>query len=595
MKIRVLGPVEASADGQPLPLGGAKQRAVMAMLGLEANRTVTADHLIEGLWGERAPASATKMVQNYVSFSPDSTVLAAQTLGIPDEPLTRLIRLDARLGEPLGSVTEIPGRAAALLGFVGTGHGRVVTSSEADGATVVRHAATLAPVRRLPVSAPVAALSPRGVVALGARDGSVRLLDLRSGRVRVARGHHDGAVTAMRFSDDGSRLISVGREGDLVVWDPASGDALESFADPGRGRMLDVAIDGRGATAYAAGGAGVVVAWDVAGGRRFERRLIDPSGPVRPFEMSTPAWSTRLATTDSRGRIAVFDTQTLRLVRTISTGSRPAVNAAIAPDGRTLAATTIDGDVGFWDAETGRTLAPPVRAHAGATPVLAFSPDGRWLATAGGGDVVRLWDARRHVEINNLVRGVVDLSFTPDGRHLALTMREPNFAGGVEIHSVPDLAREKTVKTPTGEIGRFTADGRTLVFGDLDGQIRRYDAATGRPRERPFGAGVSLRNVDVSADGRLIAVVSDDGTARLWDADLRRPIGGPLPSAEQAVVGASFLDGDTRLAVVHERGGYVWDLRPEQWAQRACRLAGRGLTRREWADVLPEQPYAPAC
>ena len=66
MEIRVLGPVEASADGQPLPLGGAKQRAVMAMLGLEANRTVTADHLIEGLWGERAPASAPKMVQNYV-------------------------------------------------------------------------------------------------------------------------------------------------------------------------------------------------------------------------------------------------------------------------------------------------------------------------------------------------------------------------------------------------------------------------------------------------------------------------------------------------------------------------------------------------
>jgi DNA-binding SARP family transcriptional activator len=66
MQLRVLGPVEASADGRLLPLGGTKQRAVLAMLGIEANRTVSADHLIEGLWGERAPASATKMVQNYV-------------------------------------------------------------------------------------------------------------------------------------------------------------------------------------------------------------------------------------------------------------------------------------------------------------------------------------------------------------------------------------------------------------------------------------------------------------------------------------------------------------------------------------------------
>lgn len=66
MQLRVLGPVEASADGGSLPLGGVKQRAVLAMLGLEANRTVSADHLIEGLWGERAPASAAKMVQNYI-------------------------------------------------------------------------------------------------------------------------------------------------------------------------------------------------------------------------------------------------------------------------------------------------------------------------------------------------------------------------------------------------------------------------------------------------------------------------------------------------------------------------------------------------
>src|SRR5262245_57934599 len=66
MQISVLGPLEASIDDRRLALGGAKQRAVLAMLGLEANRTVTADRLIEGLWGEEPPASAPKMVQNYV-------------------------------------------------------------------------------------------------------------------------------------------------------------------------------------------------------------------------------------------------------------------------------------------------------------------------------------------------------------------------------------------------------------------------------------------------------------------------------------------------------------------------------------------------
>src|SRR4051812_13766548 len=66
MQIHLLGSVEASADERPVSLGGSKQRAVLAMLGLEANRLVSADRLIEGLWGEEPPASAGKMVQNYV-------------------------------------------------------------------------------------------------------------------------------------------------------------------------------------------------------------------------------------------------------------------------------------------------------------------------------------------------------------------------------------------------------------------------------------------------------------------------------------------------------------------------------------------------
>ena len=66
VQIRVLGHLEASVDDHPVALGGAKQRAVLAMLGLEPNRTIPADRLIEGLWGEEPPQSAPKMVQNYI-------------------------------------------------------------------------------------------------------------------------------------------------------------------------------------------------------------------------------------------------------------------------------------------------------------------------------------------------------------------------------------------------------------------------------------------------------------------------------------------------------------------------------------------------
>src|SRR3954454_52334 len=67
MELLLLGPLEARVYGRPMPLAAAKQRAVLAMLALRANRTVSADELMEGLWGEHAPATAPKMVQQYVS------------------------------------------------------------------------------------------------------------------------------------------------------------------------------------------------------------------------------------------------------------------------------------------------------------------------------------------------------------------------------------------------------------------------------------------------------------------------------------------------------------------------------------------------
>ena len=67
MKFRLLGPVEARSDGRALALGGPKQRALLAMLLLNANKTVSRDRLIDGLWGEHPPPSAAHTLDNYVS------------------------------------------------------------------------------------------------------------------------------------------------------------------------------------------------------------------------------------------------------------------------------------------------------------------------------------------------------------------------------------------------------------------------------------------------------------------------------------------------------------------------------------------------
>jgi YVTN family beta-propeller protein len=67
LHLNLLGPVEVTLDGRPLPLGATKQRAVLALLALQTNTTVGVDRIVDGLWGDEPPATATKMVQLYVS------------------------------------------------------------------------------------------------------------------------------------------------------------------------------------------------------------------------------------------------------------------------------------------------------------------------------------------------------------------------------------------------------------------------------------------------------------------------------------------------------------------------------------------------
>src|SRR5262252_1768433 len=67
MEFAVLGPVEVRIDGRVLPLGGPKQRALLALLLLNANEAVSRDRLMDELWGERAPESAQRSLDTYVS------------------------------------------------------------------------------------------------------------------------------------------------------------------------------------------------------------------------------------------------------------------------------------------------------------------------------------------------------------------------------------------------------------------------------------------------------------------------------------------------------------------------------------------------
>jgi hypothetical protein len=69
-----------------------------------------------------------------------------------------------------------------------------------------------------------------------------------------------------------------------------------------------------------------------------------------------------------------------------------------------------------------------------------------------------------------------------------------------------------------------------------------------------------------------------------------------LPGVPERIVIPIFTPDGTGLFAAYDTGrAYRWDIRPAAWARQACAVAGRTLTRAEWADALPGRPYAPAC
>jgi len=379
-------------------------------------------------------ANIPPLVLGMIAFSPDSRVLAADVIRNGPQRNTDIVRWDVGTGRRLGPLRQVArSPEPTLVGFT-AGGARLVTSSAADGVTVIRDAASLRPVRRLRGGGTPSAISPDGrVLAFGAADGSVRLLDLHTGILRVATDRHDGAVTDLRFTPDSRTLLTAGSDGLLIRWNVADAQRIETFAGHA-GTVSGVAIAPDGKTAYSAGEDGTVIAWDLTGNRRLDRPFsapprgamvlpaqdrgtnpadLAPEGNSLPYAglavAATPDGGS-FAVPDDAGYVDVFDSRTLALARRIPVSPGTQVSAvALAPDGRTVAATTADGRLRFADL-SGR-LGPLLPAY-GTDPTdraawsLAFSGDGRWRATAGisGAPLLGpllLWDVRDRRLVNS--------------------------------------------------------------------------------------------------------------------------------------------------------------------------------------------------
>jgi WD40 repeat protein len=537
------------------------------------------------------------------AFSPNGRVLAAGTAQ------GTLIFWDVTSGAPLGPVLHYHTGQSPRANLAFAPDGATLFTSVQGGNTTVWDATRRRPVRTFPLGGTLAVSRDGTRVALGQHDGSIILADAATGRRRRALTRHSTAVMGLALSPDGSILASVSGDRTAILWDVATGKAREILRGHA-GSVTGVAISPDGRTLYTSSLDDSVIAWDLTGTRGLVRQLIRAPSPMIGVTFN-PRDPDLLALAQRNGPVTLWDlARRVWVGKPLDVTSGAANAVAFSPDGSLLAAADADGTVALFDVATaarvGRSLHPrygPLYAPGRQSRDingLAFSPNGRLLATAGNDNSMVLWDLARRVPIGRRLRPgggdlITAVAISPDGRMVASGVDD----GTVILTRVPD-GKELYKLTPMGMSGpislAFSPDGKTLAIASTDGKMRLWDPRTGMPHGPPWAAiDGSAMGTSFGPDSSVLAISGSEGTTALWDVRSGKRIGALLTGPPSSGVVAFDPTGHTLATAFQDGTVLLWDVDPASWLKRACAVAGRRLTQQEWQEFLPRRPYQPSC
>jgi WD40 repeat protein/serine/threonine protein kinase len=375
------------------------------------------------------------------------------------------------------------------------------------------------------------------VVASGVRDGTIRLWRVADGNPLHTLKGHTGNVTSVAFSPDGTILASCSQDNTVRLWQVSDGALLRTMERPG-GWVNGVAFSPDGETVASGSNDGAVRLWRVSDGVLLRTMESSPDSwfAVSVYSVDFSPDGSVLASGAYDGKTRLWRASDGTLFRTLEGHTRSVDSVAFSPDGRRLASMSpADGTVRLWQVSDGALL-QTLEESTDRVLDMAISPDDAIMATGLSDTTVQLWQVSDGTLLRSLVGHndwVSSVAFSPDGAILASgscanrdVLPRRCSDGEVRLWRVSDGTPLQTLPLFTGFVNSsswlsslaFSSDGTMLAAGLMDNTVRLWQVSSGMLLHTLAAHDDWVSSVAFSPDGATLASGSYDGAVRLWRA-----------------------------------------------------------------------------
>ena len=385
------------------------------------------------------------------------------------------------------------------------------------------------------------------------KSGELMLWDITSKKHRCTLNVHlDGIIHVLSFSDDCIKIIGASRLGEIRIWDTNTGDILHTYTTEHTQILTALAFSLDGSQ-LASGDLHTIRLWNTFSPFQLYKRIFargilphalvfSPEGnTVISVERFRYNQTTRkgLAKEKVVSTLNIWDTSTGHNLSDYSMESYKETNVqnnrssssnlsmgseiVFSQNGYMLAtAQNVERateetrfTVLLWDIPHGK-IHYTLKGHTDKIKALAFTPNGKMLASGGDDGTIRIWDVSTGTQLFNLPSGKTRvLAFSANGKILATT----NSQFMIHLWDIDNSRQMSTIQGNNGfvEVLAFSPDSKILASGGRDGKIHLWDVSTRKQLSIVKGHTTDIKDLIFSEDGKSMASGSSDGLVFLWN------------------------------------------------------------------------------